>query len=455
MPTTIPGVVLPGDLEYKNTMLVMPKDRLYSPHQSRLFWLKMIGRPATDTDIDKIAEMAGGRLTADYVSSKNFEKNGLAGIVFPSIQTNFKDEKKTVFNWEEHDIDDTADVQGTFTAIVAAPAVGTETTYTVSSTTKLRKDRVVKHIQSGMQLVVSSIVSATQFKAYVAQNTFTSGNTFPGTDVQAAGSAVAVNDTYLILAPAQSVGGTPIQDEFSRPVQRRNAFQTVAYEFEVTGHAKAEDGTHATVTTDLASRKFQQHYRALCAIDDTYWDGKYARGTYGTGEEKYFMDGIRANIGTSTALNTFAGTTTTLTADNVDDVMRQVTKVNMAKDLIAVGSSTIALAINKLGRANTTIDVEPAADAWGTSYLKIHTHRGTVKFFELPTTKLLGDTNNVLRFLNTKYLIPVMRNGRSLKWENGVKKDGTQDARYDVYRGDASICTFHKTAHEEITGITG
>lgn len=432
---------------------MVPKNLAYTPHQSRIFWLDILGRSYTGEDAKSLANSMGGVTTPEYLDPEFLDAKGLKGLVLPSLESQAKDEKKTIFNWEEHNIDDTSAVQGEFDANVATLTAGTEYTFTVLSTTKLRAGRIVR-ADNGTQIRVSEVVNSTSFKGYVLQNSFTSGSTIPGTDTAANGTALSDGDAYIILAPAQEVGGVPVDDEHTRPVQRRNAFQTVAYELKKTGHAQAEDTVHNTRTTTLEQRRMQLQYRAYCGIDDTFWYGKYGRQVLGT-DEVYTMDGILPNIGTSQAVTAFGDGNATLDIDQFEEIMADATKISNPNDLVWTGNSTLSQIISKLGRANTTIQTEPGVTDFGTSYVKIHTHRGTCRYFELPESKTLYDTNNILRCFNTKFMVPVVRASRRLKWEMNVKKSGVQDQEFDVLRGDISLAMFHTTVHREYTGITG
>lgn len=455
MPNTIPGVLLPGDLEYKNSLLLVPKAATIKPHQSRFFVLPMLGRALTNEDANQIAKNYSGQLSVNYLDPEYLDKQGLMGIVLPSIESNTSEEQKTIYNWEEFDVDDYSAVRGTFTAAITAPTAGTLTVFTVTSTTKMRPGMSLRHIQQGTIYTVNAVLSSTTFNGYVAQNSFTIGSTFPGTDTQGNASGnIAISDTYILYVNGQEVGGGAISGEYARPTQRRNAFQTLAYELERTGHAEAEDDTHATLNTKLDERRMQLQYMSLQAMDDSLWGGKYARGLFGQ-NERYYTDGILPNIGTTTAITAYSSGTT-LTIDKIEQIVALEAATANINDLIFCGNSTIGIALQKAGRTGGTVFVENGeATEFGVSILKIRTHRGVLKFYELPASKTLIDgTANTLRVLNTKYMRPVSRKNRTLSWERGVKKDGTRDAKYDVYRGDFSIAVCHRTAHREITGIT-
>lgn len=454
MVNSIPGVVLPGDAEYKNQMITLPTSMLYGPHQSRLFWLKIMGRKFTIEDAEAMVKAANGTITLDYVTPAYLEKQGITGLVLPVVEANVPDERRTIFQWEEAQIDDNDAINGTFTEPMATLNAGTEYTFTVTSTTALAAGKVIR-TNRNTQIRVSSILTATTFKGYVVQNSYTPSSSFPGTDTAANGTAIQDNDTYIVLASAQKVGGTPISLTYNRPTIRRNAFQTIAVQMEKTGHATAEDGTHATMTTSLAERAFQTWYKTYCAIDDTLWFGKFGHGVYGS-EEVYACDGIKSGIGTTKTISDYSSGTT-LNIDVIDAIMTDVTQTNNPKNLAVFGDSYIGQAINKIGRENTEIRVEPGSTEFGSSFLKVHTHRGAFKFFEMPESKLFGDTadEHTLRVLNLDLIKPVTRAGRTFKVDKDRSKDQTQDATYDVLRGDISLMMCHKAQHFEISGIEG
>jgi hypothetical protein len=458
MPNTIPGVVLPGDAEYKNEFMALPTNLLYAPHQSDIFFLKLLGRKYTIEDAEAMVRAANGTLTIDYVTPQYLEKQGASGLVLPVVNANMPDERKTVYQWEETEIYDYTDLQGTFTGDTLTVTAGTEYTFTVDSTTYMVAGGTVL-TSDGSQLRINSVESSTEFKGEAAQNSFTTGSSnFPGTDTAANGVAVNTNDTFIILAPGQEVAGYAVEEVYSRPTIRRNAFQTIAVEIEKSGHAVTEDGTHATVTSSLKEREFQTWYKTYSKIDNTLWFGKYGRGMYGASNDKevYYMDGIYNNIGTSKTIGDYSAGTT-LNIDVIDALMTDLTATNNPKNTFVFGQSYIAQAINKIGRENSEIQVEPGATEFGTTFLQVHTHRGIFKFFELPPSKSFLDASGTypLYALNMDLIKPVTRSGRNFKVEKGLKKDGTQDAVYDVLRGDISLMTCHKTSHFKVTGITG
>jgi hypothetical protein len=437
----------------------MPTNMLYGPHQSRIFWLKLLGKKFTIEDAEKMVEAAGGTLTIDYVTPKYLESKGVTGMMMPVIQNDFKDnERRTIYQWEEHQIDDNDEITGTFTADTLTITAGTPYDFTVTSTAGLTAGSTVL-TSDNTQLRVNSVTSATVFVGEAAENAFTTGSSnFPGTDSASNGVAVNTNDTYIILAPAQKVGGGATQETYNRPTIRRNAFQTIAVEFPKSGHAVAEDGTHATVTTTLKEREFQTWYKTYCKIDDTMWFGKYGRGLYGANNdaEVYYSEGIKQGIGTSKTASAYTDGTI-MNIDAIDNIMADITQTNNPKNLFIFGTSTIAAAINKIGRENSEIQVEPGATDFGTTFLKVHTHRGVFKFFEMPESKhfLNAAGTHPLYALNMDYIKPVTRAGRTFNVEKNRSKDQTLDEVYDVLRGDMSIMVCHKTSHYNITGFTG
>lgn len=460
MAFTIPGVELPGDLSYKNELVLFPKNQFYRPHQSRIFMLEMLGRAFTNEDARALADKVGGVTSMQYTTDW-LAQAGYTGVVVPTLEFTSVDQKRTIYNWEEFPIDDTADVQITATATVAAGALtaGTEATFTVSTTAKLYRGRTIKHFAGDQQIWVSEVISTTQFRGYIIDRTFTSGSTFPGTDTQANGAQVTSSDVLLIMAGAQPVGGYGIREKYASPVQRRNAFQTFAWEFERTGHAEAEQGTHATQSTELDQRKLQTSYYSYSAIDDTMWHGIYGYGQYGgsSGDEVYFMEGLLPNIGNATAITDYTtGGGTVLTHSALIRMMKEATESSNPADIVFTGNADMRLSIEAVGRSSGgTVFVETGATVFGTAYTTIKTAFGDFRFLQLPTTKTLGDSNNILRWFNTKYIFPVNRPGRTMTWKDGVMKDGTQDAKYDVLRGDGSLAVMHRTLHGSVTGITG
>ena len=173
----------------------------------------------------------------------------------------------------------------------------------------------------------------------------------------------------------------------------------------------------------------------------------------------FAFEGLRANIG-STATITDQAAGTTLTLDKLYYFVEQVTNLSPTSQIAFLGDAFLVRTIEKLGRSSTTVFVEPGQTDFGTTFVKIWTPRGSINVFEMPESKTLLDytvstTEHTLYAINMKYIIPVVRAGRNLKWENDLRKDGTQDAKYDVLRGDMSLATLQRTRHWKCTGITG
>ena len=299
----------------------------------------------------------------------------------------------------------------------AAVANGTDTTFTVASTTNVVPGMVFRAESTGEVVLLNSILSPTQVSVT------------RGVGSTAAAIADDVN-LYQI--------GTAYEESSLRPnslskdtVRVTNLTQIFRNSWGVSGSAQATQ-VIAGESTVAESRMDCSAFHAA-DIEKALFFGTKSQGTR-NGQPFRTMDGLRATIGnlayyppSYAAVNiTTAGATTNFTQleASLDPVFNQATDPKVGNERILFVGGTARKTINNIGRLNSTYYIQNGATSYGLQFGQFNIARGSFRMIEHPLFNSNADWSKYAFAVDLSTFKAAYLGGRKTKKEDIMDGNG-------------------------------
>lgn len=273
---------------------------------------------------------------------------------------------------------------------LTAAVVAADTTFTVASTANILPGMIFRASTAGVNMlgenvIVNSVLSATQITVSRAQGTVAAGTDAAGTGY------------FAMVGNAFEEGSVRPNALNNTPVRVTNYTQIFRNSWAITDTVRAT----LVIAGDSNVAESKQDCAAFHAadIEKALFFGQKSSSTR-NGQPFRTMAGLQAAIIDTTlypaggsANSTVAGATTTYTQLEaaLDPVFDQATDPKVANERIMFVGGTAKRVLNNIGRLNGTYMMVDGATSWGLQFSTFKTARGTFRVIEHP----LFNTNTI------------------------------------------------------------